>query len=83
MNVIVLDLLGKHVRRTLFIRPKPSSLWDHHVIPWNFRLSFYGGIYSVYIFVVFPNKPDEDWYWPVEILCITSAFFRLFDQSLR
>ena len=48
MNVIVLDLLGKHVRRTSFMRPKPSSLWDHHVIPCNFRLSFYSGIYSVY-----------------------------------
>ena len=28
----------------------------------------------------FPNKPDEDWYWSVEIL-YTSAFFTLFDQS--
>ena len=26
--------------------------------------------------MVFPNKPDEDWYWPVEILH-TSAFFML------
>ena len=31
----------------------------------------------------FPNKPDEDWYWPVEILRYTSAFFTLFDLSLR
>ena len=30
----------------------------------------------------FPNKPDEDWYWPVEIL-YTLAFFTLFDQSLQ
>ena len=30
----------------------------------------------------FPNKPDEDWYWPVEILEYTSAFFTLFDLSL-
>ena len=26
----------------------------------------------------FPNKPDEDWYWPVEIL-YTLAFFTVFD----
>ena len=26
-------------------------------------------------------KPDEDWYWPVEIL-YTSDFLTLFDQSL-
>ena len=27
--------------------------------------------------MVVPNKPDEDWYWPVEIL-YTSAFFTFF-----
>ena len=32
--------------------------------------------------MVFPNKADEDWYWPVKIL-YTSAFFTLFDQSLQ
>ena len=30
--------------------------------------------------MVFPNKPDEDWYWPVEIL-YTLVFFMLFDLS--
>ena len=30
----------------------------------------------------FPNKPDEDWYWPLQIL-YTIAFFTLFDQSLQ
>ena len=34
------------------------------------------------VFVFFPNKPDEDWYWPFEIL-YTLAFFTLFDQSLQ
>ena len=34
------------------------------------------------IFIFFPKNPDEDWYWPVEIL-YTSAFFTLFDQSLQ
>ena len=35
------------------------------------------------IFVFFPmNKPDEDWYWPFEIL-YTLAFFTLFDQSFK
>ena len=52
----------------------------HHVIPCNFRLLFCSSIYSVYS-CFFPNKPDEDWYWPVEIL-YTLAFFTLFDQSL-
>ena len=32
--------------------------------------------------MVFPNKPDEDWYWPFEIL-YTSAFFMLFDQPYQ
>ena len=32
--------------------------------------------------MVFTNKADEDWYWPVKIL-YTSAFFTLFDQSLQ
>ena len=32
--------------------------------------------------MVDPNKPDEDWYWPVEIL-YTSDFLTLFDQSLQ
>ena len=35
---------------------------------------------NFYIFVVFSNKPDKDWYWPVEIL-YTSAFLTLFDHS--
>ena len=30
----------------------------------------------------FPKKPDEDWYWPVEIL-YTLAFLTLVDQSLQ
>ena len=30
----------------------------------------------------FPNKPDEDWYWPVEIL-YTLASLTLLDQSLQ
>ena len=48
MNAIV---LGKHVRRTSFIQPKPSSLLaatPYHVIPCNFLLLFYSSIYSVY-----------------------------------
>ena len=36
----------------------------YHIIPCNFRLLFYSSIYIFCIFVVFPNKPDEDWYRP-------------------
>ena len=42
----------------------------------------YSSVYIQCILVVFSNKPDEDWYWPVEIL-YTSAFFTLFDQSMQ
>ena len=48
MNAIV---LGKRVRCTSFIQPKPSSLLaatPYHVIPCNFLLLFYSSIYSVY-----------------------------------
>ena len=70
MNAIV---LGKHARRTSFLKPKPSSVWEwtngtnnnhcaififfwllflaatpYHVIPCNFLLLFFSGIYSVY-----------------------------------
>ena len=42
----------------------------------NFMLSFHE------IKAIHPNKFDDDWYWPVEIL-FTSAFFSLFDQPLH
>ena len=32
--------------------------------------------------MLFPNKPDEDWYWPVEIL-YTLASFTLFARLCR
>ena len=32
--------------------------------------------------MIFPKKPDEDWYWPLEIL-YTLARFTKFDQSLE
>ena len=56
----------------------------YHVILCNFRLLFY----SIYISVNswYLNKPDEDWYWPVEISqlnsisrCLISPCKRLLD----
>ena len=42
----------------------------YHVILCNFRLLFY----FIYIHVnsLYLNKPDEDWYWPVEISQLNS-----------
>ena len=78
MNAIV---LGKHVRRTSFIQPKPSSLLaatPYRVIPCNFLLLFYSSIYSVY-----------SWFFLINLktgigqskYCLRQPF-SLFDQSL-
>ena len=77
MNAIV---LGKHARRTSFLKPKPSRVWEwtngtnnnhcvififfwllflaatpYHVIPCNFLLLFFSGIYSVYLWFFLIN----------------------------
>ena len=62
MNAIV---LGKHARLPSFRTLKPLGNWElknatnyiHYVI-----LTMYICIF----FMFFPNKPDEDWYWPVQ-----------------
>ena len=53
----------------------------YHVILCNFRSLFY----FMYITVnsSYLNKPNEDWYWPVEMSQLNFIHGTLFDQSLQ
>ena len=53
----------------------------YHVILCNFRSLFY----FMYITVnsSYLNKPNEDWYWAVEMSQLNFIHGKLFDQSLQ